>query len=215
MPKGRLLIVEDEIIVARYIKDILESFGYQVVACSSSGEEAVRLAKELHPDLALVDIVLKGSMDGIKTAHHLTTFLGIPVIYVTAYTDEDTLSRVKGTDCLGYLVKPFDDKDIYVTVELAMHKRKNRKVLKKPLRRVLGSLNKDELKVLLFFITTCDTDGWIHIPLHKIAKEVKSDAGNVSRAIRSLSMKGYVEVLKNGRENYYRLSKDLAYEENP
>ncbi|ADO45920.1 MAG: response regulator [Hydrogenobacter thermophilus] len=213
MLKGRLLIIEDEVIVARYMKDILESFGYYVVACPS-GEEAIKLVKEFHPDLAFVDIVLKGSIDGIETARYLNTTLGIPVVYVTAYTDEETLSRVKDTDYLGYLVKPFDDKDIYVSVELAMHKRRTKKMLKKPLRRVLGSLNKDELKILLFFVTTCSTDSWIHIPLHKIAKEVNSDIGNVSRAIRSLCKKGYVEILKSGRENYYRLSKDLAYEEN-
>lgn len=213
MPKGRILIVEDEHIVAKYVQDVLESIGYEVVACVSSGEDAIREAKGKKVDLVLMDIVLKGKMDGIETARYLTEHFGIPVVYITAYADESTIERAKDTECLGYLIKPFDEKDIHVTVELALHRYKTKKQLKKPVRRIVGALNKDELKVFLFFTVYSNTENWVHIPLSKIAIEVNSNAGNVSKAIKSLRQKGYIEVMRKGRENYYRLPKGTYAEE--
>jgi len=110
MAKTEILIVEDERITAEDIRLSLGGLGYAVTGMASSGEEAIRKAKELHPDLVLMDIVLGGDMDGIEAAKRIRARFNIPVVYLTAYADEKTLERAKVTQPFGYILKPFDDK---------------------------------------------------------------------------------------------------------
>ncbi|MDX2216684.1 MAG: ATP-binding protein [Oculatellaceae cyanobacterium bins.114] len=119
----KILIVEDERVVARDIEKRLKKLGYSVSASVASGEEALQKAAELRPDLVLMDIQIKGEMDGIETAEHIQTELDIPVIYLTAYADEDTLQRAKVTEPFGYIVKPFDERDLHVAIEVALRRR--------------------------------------------------------------------------------------------
>lgn len=122
MAEVQVLIVEDENIVAKDLQNRLKLLGYTVVAIASSGQVAIEKATELRPDLVLIDIRLEGEMDGIAAAEQIRYHLDIPVIYLTAYTDEDTLQRAKITEPFGYLLKPFEEKELRTTIEIALYK---------------------------------------------------------------------------------------------
>lgn len=122
MPKVKILVVEDERIVAKDIQNTLKNLDYDVPAIASTGEDAIEKAKELRPDIVLMDIVLKGEMDGIEAAKIIRNEFRIPIIYLTAYEDEDTLERAKITEPLGYILKPFEERDLHTTLEMALYK---------------------------------------------------------------------------------------------
>jgi CheY-like chemotaxis protein len=122
MKNAKIMIVEDENIVAMGIKSKLESLGYSVPCTASSAEDAIRKADLFYPDLVLMDILLKGEGDGIVAGDYIRKNFNIPVIYLTAYTDEDTLERAKLTDPAGYISKPFKVEDIHTNIEIALHK---------------------------------------------------------------------------------------------
>lgn len=120
MSNAKLLIVEDEEIVAFDIESTLKSLGYQVLAVVSSGEEAIASAAQLHPDLVLMDIMLKGRTNGIEAAKEIRNLFNIPIVYLTAYADISTLQRAKMTEPFGYLLKPFEEKELQTTIEIAL-----------------------------------------------------------------------------------------------
>ncbi|MES0491289.1 MAG: PAS domain S-box protein [Leptospirales bacterium] len=120
--KKVIMVVEDEQIVALHIRKNLEAQGYLVHHVASTGEEAVETALETHPDLILMDIRLIGEMDGIEAATKIRESLDIPIIYLSAYTDEKTLIRAKQTAAYGYLIKPFVERELYSSVEIAFSK---------------------------------------------------------------------------------------------
>jgi len=122
MTKAQILIVEDERIVADDLRSRLKKVGYGVAGMVATGEDAIRLAGELRPDLVLMDITLKGAIDGITAAGHIKEKLGIPVVYLTAHSDQSTLSRAKITEPFGYLLKPFEDHELNVNLEMALYK---------------------------------------------------------------------------------------------
>lgn len=122
MPSARILVVEDEGIIAIGLKNRLGRLGYHVVAAVPTGEEALALAGELRPDLILMDIVLKGEMDGAEAGERIRVQHDIPVIYLTAYSDDLTLQRVKVAEPYGYILKPFQDREMYTAIEIALHK---------------------------------------------------------------------------------------------
>lgn len=124
MSKGRILIVEDETIVALDVRARLVRLGYEVVGHAVTGSKAVELAHAAKPDLVLMDVMLEGGMDGIETATLLRESYNLPVVYITAYTDQKTLDRAKHTNPLGYLTKPFEDHELALTVEMALFKHK-------------------------------------------------------------------------------------------
>ncbi len=128
--KKQILVVENERIVAEDIKKTLNNLGYDVSGIASSGEEAVKKAKETHPDLALMDIVLEGNMDGIDAANQIYSSFGIPVVYLTAYADEEKLQRVKISEPFGYILKPFEERELHTTIETALYKHKMEKALR-------------------------------------------------------------------------------------
>jgi PAS domain S-box-containing protein len=122
MAKTKILIVEDEILIARELETRLRGLGYAIASIALSGEEAVRAASELRPDIVLVDVVLKGPMDGIAVADEMRTRLDLPIVYVTAYADESTVQRAKVTEPYGYIVKPFAESEVHAAVETALYK---------------------------------------------------------------------------------------------
>ncbi len=122
MSKAEILVVEDEGIVARDIAGTLEKLGYAVAGVTATGEAALEKVSQSWPDLVLMDVVLKGPIDGVETARQVRDKFDIPVIYLTAHADDDTLQRAKVTHPFGYLVKPFDERDLHTAVELAIHK---------------------------------------------------------------------------------------------
>jgi PAS domain S-box-containing protein len=124
MTDTKILIVEDEVIVARNIEKRLISSGYKVAGIASSAEEAIELAASLKPDLVLMDIKLKGKMDGIDAAKAIRNSYRLPIIYLTSYADEETFQRAKITEPFGYLIKPFELKELNRSVEMALYKNK-------------------------------------------------------------------------------------------
>jgi two-component system cell cycle sensor histidine kinase/response regulator CckA len=118
----KILIVEDEGIVAKDLENTLRTMGYEVVGPVSSGEEAIQRAGEAGPDLVLMDIVLKGAMDGAEAADQIRRRWDIPVIYLTAYADERTLERAKISEPYGYLLKPFQERELKSTIEVALYR---------------------------------------------------------------------------------------------
>ena len=125
MTPATILVVEDEGIVAQEIKSRLEKSGYTVCAVAHDGNTAIARADEMQPDLVLMDIRLKGEMDGIEAAGIIGERFGIPVVYLTAYTDPDTLERAKVKDPFGYVVKPFETRSLIVSIEIALHRHRS------------------------------------------------------------------------------------------
>jgi two-component system, cell cycle sensor histidine kinase and response regulator CckA len=124
MVTPRILIVEDERIVAGDIRSRLRRLGYTVVDMVATGEDAIQRAETMHPDLVLMDIRIEGPMDGIQTAEALRSRFDIPVIYLSAYADRQTVERAKVTEPFGYLIKPFEDTELHSSIEVALYKRK-------------------------------------------------------------------------------------------
>jgi PAS domain S-box-containing protein len=141
MTQTRILIVEDEIIVARNIQKRLQSLGYIISAITSSGEKAVQKAAETRPDLVLMDIKLKGKMDGVEAARQIRTRLDIPTVYLTAHADGSTLQRAKITEPFGYILKPFESTTLHTTIEMALYKHRMEKKLKESERWLTTTLN--------------------------------------------------------------------------
>lgn len=129
MDGAKVLVVEDEAVVALDLKDRLVDLGYSVPAFVSSGEEAIRRAAEEQPDLVLMDVRLKGEMNGIEAAEVIRDRFNIPVVYLTAFADDDTLRRAQMTAPFGYLVKPFEALQLHATIKMALHKHKLERAL--------------------------------------------------------------------------------------
>ncbi|HYA40439.1 MAG TPA: response regulator [Syntrophobacteraceae bacterium] len=120
--KPRIFIVENEILIVRGLEEALEYLGYSVCGFAFSGEDAILLIERHKPDLVLVDIRLKGEMDGIELADKITSHHKIPVIYITAYSDRELLERAKVTDPSGFIVKPVGDRQLKANIELALER---------------------------------------------------------------------------------------------
>jgi CheY-like chemotaxis protein len=125
--EGRILVVEDEHIVAMGIKKMLKNLGYTVTGVASSGKDAISKAESTFPDVVLMDIMLKGDMDGVEAAKEIRERFDVPVVYLTAYSDNKILERAKKTEPFGYIVKPFDEKDLHSSIEVALHKHRTEK----------------------------------------------------------------------------------------
>lgn len=127
MEDVKILVVEDESIIALNIKKKLKSFGYTVPAIVSTGEEAIKMTEITFPDLILMDVMLKGDMDGVQAIEEIRKRFDIPVIYLTAYSDDEVLERAKLTQPYGYIVKPFKANDLRTNIEIALYKHKMEK----------------------------------------------------------------------------------------
>ncbi len=124
MSKANILVVEDESIVSKDIQLSLKKLGYNVVGSSNNGEKAIEMALALEPDLILMDIMLKGDVNGVRASKRIQTKLNIPIVYLTAYADENTLERAKVTQPYGYIIKPFKEIDLQTSIEMALYKHK-------------------------------------------------------------------------------------------
>jgi CheY-like chemotaxis protein len=120
--KSRILVVEDEAIVAMVIKRRLKDLGYIVSGVASTGKDAITKVEGTFPDLVLMDIRLKGDMDGIEATKIIKDRFSLPVVYLTAHSDDVTFKKAKETYPDGYILKPFTEKDLSTTIEIALHK---------------------------------------------------------------------------------------------
>jgi len=130
MNTSKIIVVEDEVLVADELKSRIENFGYSVPHVLAYGEKALEAIKECNPDLVIMDIILKGKIGGIQTAEIIRNEFDIPVVYITALSDKKTLDRAKVTEPYGYIIKPFNENDLYNTIEMALYKHKMEKKLK-------------------------------------------------------------------------------------
>ena len=140
MEPAGILIVEDEPVVANDIQLSLQRLGYRVPAMATSGEEAIRRAGDTHPDLILMDIVLKGKMDGVETALQIQRRQDVPVIYLTAYADPHTVERAMVTSSAGYLLKPYQANELRITIELALHRAQHDRHMRERLRWIAATV---------------------------------------------------------------------------
>ena len=128
MTAARLLVVEDERIVALHLRQQLIKLGYDVGPPVASGRQALRQIEESHPDLILMDIHIEGELDGIETAARISTDHRIPVVYLTAYSEPATLDRARATGPYGYLIKPFSERELHATIQMALERSRAEKI---------------------------------------------------------------------------------------
>ncbi len=156
MESASILVVEDEAIVAMDLRNRLRGMGHTVPAIASSGEEAVNETAALRPDLVLMDIKLRGEMDGVQAAGHIRHHCHVPVVYLTANSDETTFLRAKHTEPFGYLLKPFVEKELETTIEMALHRHRSERKLERS-----EALKTAILESALDCIITIDHEGRI------------------------------------------------------
>ena len=130
MNSEKVFIVEDEVIVAESLNDQLQSLGYTVIGQAASGEEALQKIKKNVPDLVLMDIMLKGVMDGVETAKEVRDLHGIPVVFLSAYSDSETLQHAKLIEPFGYLIKPYKVRELFTTLEITFYKHRMEKLIR-------------------------------------------------------------------------------------
>jgi len=130
---SQILIVEDERLVAQDIAQLLRDEGYTVSAIASDGKTAIQKIIEFLPDLVLLDIRIKGEIDGIDVAEHIQSFYAIPVIYLTAFSDAETLTRAKATNPMGYVIKPFRREQLLSSISIALSTFKKHKLVLEPI----------------------------------------------------------------------------------
>lgn len=137
----QILIVEDEMVISMELAGTLKRLGYSICGQVIRGEDAIEKSGALRPDLVLMDIMLQGMVDGIEAADRIRELYDIPVVFLTAHSDEATLQRAIAVQPSGYLIKPFRDRELYSTIELSLHKHDLRRRLKPP--TLLASLESD------------------------------------------------------------------------
>ena len=130
MRKTKILVVEDESIVARDIRNMLAGLGYEVTAVVSGAMAAIQKAQETGPDIVLMDVMLNGDITGVEAAEQIYTNFSIPVVYLTAYADSTTVQQAKKTEPFGYIIKPFEERELQTTIEIALYKYKMQMELK-------------------------------------------------------------------------------------
>jgi putative two-component system response regulator len=140
MTTATILVVEDEAITAKDLQATLEDLGYAVCGTASSGAEAVQKAEANRPDLVLMDIVLQGEMDGIEAAERIRASWGIPVVYLTAHSDNETIRRASITEPYGYIVKPFTERELHSNVEISLYKSRMDRLYRESCERIEKNL---------------------------------------------------------------------------
>lgn len=219
MATPRILIAEDENLVAKDIKNCLIGLGYEVTATVSTGREAIQQAEANPPDLVLIDIRLKGEMDGVEVAEEIRHFLDIPIIYLTALSDEFTLQRAMWTDPYGYILKPFDERELRTTIEIALHKHQLGEKIKESERWLATTLRSigdalvvtDARGTVRFVNPTAETlTGWLnHEATGKNLSEIFDICDSISnKKVESVPLKALTEGSVITQENITLTSRD-------
>ena len=194
MEKIKILVVEDESILAMGLKKKLENLGYMVTDIAASGPETIEKVGQNKPDIIMMDIVLKGDMDGIETAAKLNESLSIPVIYLTAYADDDILKRAATTEPYGYILKPYKEKELKANIEMAIYRKKAEKEeildYEDFYRDVTSFINEKEyfFKKALFGSYLDEIDISIDIGTSKIYISASRDNADVSEILGKIAL---------------------------
>ena len=193
MSRIRILVVEDDPVISMDIADQLEILDYEVVGQLYHADEALRELDHHRADLVILDIDLGGDQDGVDIAHYINQNLGIPFIFLTAYADRTTLGRVKETQPAGYIVKPFDQKDLLAQIEIALYKHAQRYttalVPDRINARIHTSLTEREFEILSMIY-----EGFSN---RKIAEEIFVSLNTVKTHIKNI----YLKMDVNSRSN--------------
>jgi DNA-binding LytR/AlgR family response regulator len=206
--KSKILIVEDEPIIASDIEMTLEELGYQVVGIEDNAEDALTLIEKTHPDLVLLDINLEGDIDGIMLAEDINSQFQIPFVFLTSNADKLTINRVKRTNPSGFIVKPFSEKDLQSNIEIALFSKPDKPI--KPRRNFFikdgGSLVKIKVDDLLFLkaddnytrLFTLEKSYILSSTLKKVAEKLPFD--NFIRIHRSYIINiQFIDRIKDGK----------------
>jgi signal transduction histidine kinase len=181
--RERIMIVEDERIIAFDLQKCLENSGYTVAAIAATGEQAITIAAEIHPDLVLMDVMLKGKMSGIDAAAEISSRLNIPIVYLTAYSDAANLQKAKMTQPFGYIVKPFVESQLITTIEIALSKHQTELVIRKALEQ-----EKEKIKIKSNFVSI-------------VSHEFRNPLSNISTCTDLLM--NYGHKLTDAKKNEY------------
>jgi len=222
MIKTKILVVEDEGIVARDIRNMLVGLGYEVTAIAPNAKSAIRKAQETNPDLVLMDIMLQGELTGVKAAEQIFTQYNIPVVFLTAYTDSKTVQQAKKTEPFGYIIKPFEEREVQTTIEIALYKYKMQMKLKEReqwLSTILKSIGDGVIAttqegMITFMNPMAETlTGWkqdkaLNKPLSNVFKVMNEkskkkqniDIKKILRGERPELSNGRILVAKNGKK---------------
>lgn len=130
-PEPRALIIEDEILIAEELRERLSRLGFSVIAAVDSADEGIAIATRERPDLVLMDIRLKGAKDGVQAAEEIHQHVDVPIVYLTAYSDRQTVDRARRTEFDGFILKPFQRRELQSTIEIAMQRHASRTKEKK------------------------------------------------------------------------------------
>jgi CheY-like chemotaxis protein len=164
MSRKRIFIVEDEGIVAADLADRLNHLGYDAAGQAASGEAAIKKIGATLPDLILMDIILQGNMDGVEVAEEIQKLYKIPVVYLTSHADEATMQRARITGPFGYVLKPFEERELHMAIEIALYRKETEARLESLNSKLQTAL--DEVKTLSGLLPIC---AW--------CKKIRDDAG--------------------------------------
>lgn len=205
MSQAKILVVEDEAIVAQDIRQSLGRLGYQVVAVTDNGLDAINLAKQLQPDLILMDIVIKGPMDGIETARKLSTITKIPLVYLSAFQTDEILERSKTTRPYGYLLKPLNERDLNSCLRMALYRFQTEKRLRESEERYFRLAENARDMIFRLSITTGVYE-YVNKACHDVTGYTQRDFYSTPMFIRKIlhpDWREYFEnewdLLKNGK----------------
>ena len=210
MERVRILVVEDEGVTAMDIQAQLQSLGYDVPALAFSGEEALVQVDKTRPDLILMDVRLKGQLNGIETAQYIREHYTIPIIYLTAYADDETLRQAKVTEPIGYILKPFESKALHSTIEMALYRHK----MERQRAEVLAMLSHDIRSPLGIIV------GYADMLAEELDSQQMSDMPEAKEFLRRIQHTGlsvrsmvtnYLDVsrLEGGQFVFYRKPLEL------
>jgi PAS domain S-box-containing protein len=219
---AKILVVEDNSIVVMELRERLQGLGYVVSGVASYGEEAIEKASETRPDLVLMDIRLRGTIDGVEAAEQIRHRFDIPVIYLTSYVDEDTLQQAKVTEPYGYILKPFEERELHSSIEVALYKHKMERKLRESERWLATTLRSigdgviatDEKGLVTFMNPVAEAlTGWkqedalgrdlrelVHIVSEETGKVTDNPVAEVTQGGVVVGWANHILIAKEGRE---------------
>lgn len=180
MNSAKILITEDEVLIAREIEMTLQEMGYVVAGIASDGQTALEQVAKTKPDLVLMDIVIPGDVDGIETADQIRVRFQIPVVFLTAYADADTLQRAKITEPFGYVLKPFQPQELHSAIQIALVRHRAERLKLETLRHNISTSLPHEINTPLHSIL-----GFTEVMLRHYDTMSKSDALETLLCIQS------------------------------
>lgn len=207
MGKVKILVVEDEFVTGSEIRSRLIEMGYDVPKVVATGEDAIKMAGEFNPDIVVMDITLKGEMNGIQAADQIRTRYGIPIIYLTAHSDDATIKKAIITEPFGYIIKPLEERAFKTTIQMALYKHSMDEKVKERDRTIQALLNTTTDAMLLL-----DNNGNVLGANETMAKQLKKKADDlIHMTVNDLLSAGAITVHMAEEERTVRSGKPATF----